>query len=383
MNVQAFCIEDLRKKAQRRIPRIAYDFVAGGAGLDDGVRENSDAFERRRFIPRALVDVRNIDLSKELFGRRWDLPFAIAPMGFANLVWPRADEALARSAVAANIPYCLSTAATTGIEPIAQAAPDHTWFQLYILKSDEVVDDLLKRAASAGVDVLLVTVDVPMASRRLRDLRNGFALPLRASPSLALDLLAHPSWCLATARQGAPRLVNMEPYAGAASTARALAEFLQAQNFGKMDWSVLRRIRDTWPGRLVIKGLLSPDDSVRAREIGADGIVVSNHGGRQLEGAVAPFAALPAIRAAVGADYPLLLDGGIRSGEHVLKALAAGASFVLVGRAAMYGVAAAGADGIRAAIDILRDEALRGAAHLGVTSMDALSPDYLWPRRDG
>jgi (S)-mandelate dehydrogenase len=375
--MQAHCIDDLRKAAQRRIPKIVFDFVAGGAGLDDGVRENVDAFDRIRLIPRALVDITEIDLSRDLFGRRWGLPFGFAPVGYANLIWPGADEALARAAAAANIPYALSTAATTSIERIAEVARENAWFQLYVLKEDRLNDDLLARAEAAGYQVLLVTVDVPVMARRVRNLRNGFAVPLRPSVSLALDFATSPAWCIAAARNGMPRLANLERYAPPRSSAQAVIASFAEQNCGRLDWSVLARIRKRWPRRLVVKGLLAAPDAVRAREIGVDGVMVSNHGGRELEGAIASIEALPAIRAAVGPDFPVLLDSGVRTGEHILKALAAGASFVLVGRAAMYGVGGAGAQGAQMVIDILREEMRNVAAHLGVVSMAELSPAYL------
>ena len=375
--MQAHCIDDLRKAASRRIQRIVFDFVAGGAGHDTGVRENVDAFDRIRLVPRALVDIAKIDLSRELFGRSWGLPFGFAPVGFANLVWPGADEALARAAAAANIPYTLSTAGSTSIERIAAVAPDNAWFQLYVLKDDKVNDDLVARAAAAGNGVLLVTVDVPVNGRRLRNLRNGFSLPLKATPKLALDLASRPAWCLAAARTGMPRLGNMEKYAPPNSPALKVAQVFTTQGGGRLDWSVMARIRKMWPRRMVIKGLSAPEDAVRAREIGVDGLLVSNHGGRELEGSIATIEALPAIRAAVGPDFPVLIDSGIRTGEHILKALAAGATFVLVGRAAMFGMGGAGAAGAQMVIDILRAEMLDVAAHLGVVSMAELSPAYL------
>ena len=375
--MQAHCLDDLRQAAARRVPKIVFDFVEGGAGYDTGVAENVAAFDRIRLIPRALVDITEIDLSRELFGRQWALPFGFAPVGYANIIWPGADEALARAAAAANIPYTLSTAGSTSVERIGEVAGKSAWFQLYILKDDRLNDDLLARADAAGCEVLLVTVDVPQNARRLRNMRNGFGLPLRYSPALAMDLVRRPAWCLATAQAGLPTLGNMVKYAPRGSSAMQVVEFFPRHGCGRMDWTVLKRIRDLWKRKLVVKGLVSVDDALLAQDIGVDGVLISNHGGRELEGTIATFDALPAIRAAVGPDYPLLIDSGVRSGEHILKALAAGATFVLVGRAAMFGVGAMGAAGAQRVIEILRDEMRDVAAHLGVTAMSQLSPAFL------
>ena len=379
--MRAYSIAHLRQSAQRRIPKVAFDFLDGGAGHETGLRENTDAFDRIRLVPRALVDVEEIDVSIELFGRRWSAPFGIAPIGLASFVWPNADVLVCRAARDAGLPYTLSTAGGASLEEIKALAPDSAWYQLYVAKSETVVTGLLERAEHAGYDVLFVTVDVPHPSRRLRDLANQLTLPLRPSPRLLLDMVLHPSWTYELIRHGPPRFGNMAAYAKADAGAQELAAFMASQSSGRLDWTMLKDIRRRWPRRLVVKGLLAPEDALAARELGADGIVVSNHGGRQLEGAIAGIEALPDIRAAVGPDFPVLLDSGIRTGEHILKALAAGASFVLVGRAVMYGVAAAGEEGARAAIDILIDEARRTAAQLGVRTLKELTPNHLRGRR--
>ena len=376
--MKAYSIADLRRAARRRIPRVAFDFLDGGAGHETGLRENTDAFDRLRLVPRALVDVERIDLSVGLFGRRWAAPFGIAPIGLAGFVWPNADVLVARAARDAGLPYTLSTAGGASLEEIKSIALDSAWFQLYVAKSETVVAGLLERAEQTGYDVLLVTVDVPHPSRRLRDLANELKLPLHPTPRLALDMLLHPLWTYELVRRGPPRFGNMEAYATPNAGAQQLAAFMASQSSGRLDWTMLKDIRRRWPRRLIVKGLLSPADAVAARDLGADGVVVSNHGGRQLDGAVASIEALPAVRAAVGPDFPVLLDSGIRTGEHILKALAAGASFVLVGRAVMYGVAAGKEDGARTAISLLIDEARRTAAQLGIRTVSELTPGHLW-----
>lgn len=340
---------DLRRRAKRRLPNMIFDFLDGGAGYGAGVLRNEQAFDDILLMPRQLVDVEKCDLSTNLFGRRWDAPFGFAPIGGANFIWPGSDEAICSAAVSANIPYALSTAGTTRLERIAELAPKHAWFQLY------EVGDIRQRAQRAGYEVLLVTVDTPVAARRLRDIRNNFSFPSRRST--ALHFWAHPAWAIETLRAGVPSFVNLEAYS---SPARPL------------HWQDLKRLRSEWTGYLVVKGIMDPEDCVRARDLGCDGVVISNHGGRQLESAPATIHALPEIRAALGPDFPLIIDSGIRSGEHVVKALAAGADFVLIGRAVMYAVAAYGIAGAKQLIDLLIDEASSCLGQLGCKKLTCL-----------
>lgn len=375
---KAVSVHELRERAARRIPRVVFDFLDGGAGHETGLKRNKDALDRLALLPRALVDVDAIDTSRTLFGRKWALPFGIAPIGMAGLVWPGAEAALARVAMEANIPYTLSTAGTTSIEKMAEIAPDNLWFQLYVARSPEVADDLVARADSAGYEVMMVTVDVPIPARRLRDMTNRFGLPMRPSIPLALDVASRPRWALATLRNGMPRLETIARYAPKGSGAQSLAAHMSSQSTGRLNWELLKRIRDRWPRKLVAKGILSPEDAVMAKSIGLDAVGISNHGGRQLDGAVSTIEALPAIRAAVGPDYPLIFDGGVRSGEHVAKALCAGADFVLAGRAFMYAVAAAGAAGGKDAVDILKHELIVTMAQLGAPATTDLNRGHIF-----
>jgi (S)-mandelate dehydrogenase len=365
------CVSDLRVRAKRRLPHFVFDYLDGGAGSEAGVRRNEQAFTDLLLNPRALVNVEARDLSTRLFGRTWAAPFGVAPVGLANLIWPGADEAIARAAVAANVPYTLSTAATTSLERIAEIAPQHAWFQLYVAKRDADVADLVNRVDRAGYDVLLVTVDVPVPARRLRDMRNRFTVPFRVTPGVALALLTHPSWSTATLRAGVPRFVNVERYAEVFDR-RSVAAYLSSEIRSRFDWDDLKRLRDRWPRRFVVKGLMTAEDGVRARDLGCDGIVVSNHGGRQLDSAPATLDVLPDIRAAVGADFTLILDSGVRSGEHVVKALAAGADFVLIGRAMMYAVAAHGAAAAGPLFALIIDEASRCLGQIGCPDVASL-----------
>ena len=374
--MNAHSIDDLRDRARRRIPRVIFDFMDGGAGHEGGLRHNTAAFDAIRLRPRALVNTEVVATETGLFGRRWAAPIGIAPIGLTNLIWPGGDESVARAAAEMGLPYTLSTAGTTSIERIGEIAPG-SWFQLYVAKSEAVVDDLIVRADNAGFEALVVTVDVPRPSRRLRDLRNGFQLPLRPTPSLVMDIASRPRWALETLRHGVPRFASIERYAPPKSSAQSLAAYMSSQSSARLDWGVVKEIRRQWPRRLILKGIQSAEDAVRAREEGADAIVVSNHGGRQVEGAMATIDSLIEVRAAVGPDFTVILDSGIRSGEHIAKALACGADFVLVGRAAMYGLAASGKAGVRHALQLLIDELAIAMAHLGVTTPSALNEAHV------
>lgn len=375
----ATCYEDFRRSARRRIPRVAFDYLDGGSGSEIALRESVDALDRIRFLPRALVNVDRTDVSKTLFGRRYAVPFGIAPIGLAGLIWPGADRMLWEAAIAADMPYVLSTAATTVLETAAAESKGHAWFQLYVARDEAVADDLIDRANALGVEVLFVTVDVPVPGRRLRDMRSGLGLPLRPSLRLAADVAMHPAWCLALARGGAPRLQNIERYADPGATAGQLAAFMATQSSGRLDWTVLKHIRDRWPRKLVVKGIVAPEDAVRARDAGADGIVVSTHGGRQLDSTISSIDALPSVRRAVGPDFPVLLDSGVRSGEHIAKALALGADFVLMGRLPLMSIAAGGAEGLRSALAMVKDDLARTLALLGIPSADDLSNAVVAP----
>ena len=371
-------VADFRTLAKRRLPKFVFDYMDGGAGSEAGIRRNEDAFDEIQLTPRMLVNVEQRDLSTNLFGKKWALPFGTAPIGLGNIMWPGAEESVARACATAGIPYSLSTPASTTLERIAEVAPGNCWFQLYVSRSQEMIDDLVVRAERAGYETMLVTVDVPTAPRRLRDLRNNFSLPFRFTPRTLYELVTHPRWSLATLKAGVPRFANMERYATATGP-QTVAWFMSSQVTGRFNWDDMKRLRERWKRKLVIKGLLSAEDALKAREIGCDGVVISNHGGRQLASLPASIDVLPEIRAAVGPGFPLLVDSGVRSGEHIVKALAAGADFVLVGRAMMYAVAALGAAGPKSSIDLLSDEMSRCMAQIGYTdiaSLKAAAPIY-------
>ena len=378
---RAVSIEELRLMARRRLPRVVFDFIEGGVEDELCLVRNESSYARCRLLPRYLVDVSARDQSTTLFDHTYASPFGIAPTGLAGLPRPGADLMLAEAAAGANIPFIMSGASTASIEDAARVAPRHAWYQLYAARDTKISEDLIRRARDAGLSALVLTVDVPVGSKRERNMRNGFELPLRLKWSKMLEALLHPGWLASYLSNGMPRLENWAPSAGAGSEAPAIAGFMAKQTPGAPTWRDLEAFRRLWPGHLVVKGILRPDDAVRAAEIGVDGIIVSNHGGRQLDLAAAPLEALPAIHAAVGDRVTLMIDGGIRRGAHILAAFCMGARFAFVGRATLYGAAAGGLPGARRAIAILRDEIDRVMAQIGCPNIASLDADFL--RRDG
>lgn len=377
----AINLDDLRRMARRSLPRIAFDFIEGGADDELCLARNRAAFAQHRLLPRYLRDVRVRDQSVTLFGRRYASPVGISPTGLAGLFRPDADLMLAAAARAADVPFLLSSAANAALEDALPVAPEHVWFQMYCTSDPAINDDLVARARSAGVRVLVVSVDVPVNSNRERNRRNGFSRPFRMTPGVVLEAMGHPLWVLRYLRTGGiPMMRNWLPYAPAGADAGAVADLYGTLTPAPMvDWEHLRRIRAAWPGPLVVKGLLHPDDARAAVALGVDGLVVSNHGGRQLDAAPAPLELLPAIRAAVGEGVPLLLDSGVRRGSDAVIARCLGADAVIFGRPTLYGVAAAGQAGAAHALQIMRREIDMVLAQIGCTRYEALDAAYLWP----
>lgn len=373
---RAASIEDLRQRARRRIPRFAFDLVDGGAESERNLRRNSDAFEEVELTPRYMVDVSQIDTKAQLFGRTYDAPFGMAPIGMLNAFWPDADLTLARLCKRRNIPYVASSAASTTVEQLARAADGNGWFQLYVSGNPEVTEGLVSRAENAGCEVMIVTADVPAAGKRDRDIRNQLAVPFRITPEVLLALAANPRWSLETLRHGKPTIAN---YADLLQSATSYAEVQTTLITPGFTWDDLARLRARWPGKLLVKGILHPDDAVKCAELGCDGIVVSNHGGRQVAFGPPTIEALPAISRALGGRITILLDSGIRRGADILRAKALGADFVLAGRALAYGVGAGGAAGADRAFDILELELVRALGQLGTPSFTDIGPSQLGP----
>lgn len=368
---RAISISDLRDRAKARLPKILFDWIDGGAGDERGLRENETAFDAYRFLPRYMLDVSSRTQRKELFGRIHASPFGIAPTGYAGLFRPGADLILAKAAQEAGIPFILSGTSVSSIEDTARVAPDSFWYQLYAAADAEITSDLIARAEMAGCRVLVVTIDIPIAGKRERDLRNGFEFPPKLTPRLVWDGLRHPAWTLAYLRTGGlPALANWAPYAPPGSDAVRIADFANKHSFCVQTWEHLKLFRDLWPGKLVVKGIMHPEDAKTAVRLGADALYVSNHGGRQYDRSVAAPTMLPILRQAVGPDVPLMMDGGVRRGSDIFAALCLGADYVFVGRPTLYGAVADGAAGAEQAIQILRDELDNLMGQIGCLDLD-------------
>ena len=377
---QALNIDDLERLARKRLPAGVHGFIAGGT-QDNRTRDNNRAaLDRIRFKPRGLVDVSQRTQEVTLFGHRFDSPFGIAPMGIAGIACFEADIAMARAAARMNVPFTLSNMSTVPMEKVARSCDSVKWLQVYMPGDRERAANIVKRASGAGYQALLVTIDVPVGANRENNLRSGFTLPLHLNPKIMLDGLLHPRWLagvfartlLAT---GVPRLENSAMFdrpsmlAAANPTIRASGD--------RVDWSFMRWLRDQWRLPLLIKGVMHPADALEAVACGLDGIVVSNHGGRQLDGAAAPVEVLPQITAAARDKLTILTDSGFRRGGDILKAFALGANFVLCGRAALFGAATGGEEGVLHALTILKTEVHRDLGLMGCTTMSDLSPDSI------
>ncbi|HWP24864.1 MAG TPA: alpha-hydroxy acid oxidase [Xanthobacteraceae bacterium] len=350
----------LRDYARRHAPHFAFEYMDGGAGADRGIARNWAALDAVEIVPRYGVATSLPPLEVELFGRRYAAPFGIAPMGGPSIVRPGADLLLAKAAQRARVPYVLGMVGGATIEQVAELAPDVFWFQLYrCAKNDHAIGfDVVHRADAAGAHVLILTLDVPVRTTRSREVVVGLggAARFRLGPRLLWDMMLSPSWLLALAQHGRPRFANLRPYVAAKAGLDKLITFARSEIGGAFSWEEVARYRDRWKGPLLVKGILHPADAEQAVKLGVDGIIVSNHGGRQVEALPAAIDCLPAIARAVGARATVLMDSGIRSGTDVVRALALGASAVFAGKAFLWGVAAIGRDGPGHVIDLLAEE---------------------------
>jgi L-lactate dehydrogenase (cytochrome) len=368
----ALTIYDLRDIAKRRTPKAAFDYTDGSAEDEISLRRARQAFRDVEFSPSILRGADHVDTSVDIFGGKSALPFGIAPTGFTRLMQTEGETAGASAAAAAGIPFTLSTLGTTTIEKVKEANPDgRNWFQLYVMRDREISYDLTRRAAAAGYDTLFFTVDTPVAGARLRDKRNGFSIPPQLTPATIINALPRPWWWwdfLTT-----PKL----EFASLATTGGTVGELLNSAMDPTISFDDLAIIRELFPGKLVIKGVQNLEDSKKLVDLGVDGIVLSNHGGRQLDRAPIPFHLLPDVVREVGKDTEVALDTGIMSGADIVASLALGAKFTLVGRAYLYGLMAGGREGVDRMIYILRDQIERTMQLLGVASIEELTPAHV------
>ncbi len=371
-------IADLAALARRRLPRIIFDFMDGGAEDERTLRANGSAFERFCFKPRILTGNSERDLSINLFGEQLAAPYLIGPTGLNGIYWPDGDLALSRAASDAGIAFALSTASNNSLEQVARDSPGPKLFQLYPFGDRAFSARMIERAAAAGYKALIITVDSLVAGKRERDLRNRFAHEVRFTPQVVWDGLTHPRWLASTwLRRGMPRFENIADFLPKGANAHALAEYTRSRRNPSLTWSDIEWMRREWRGPLLIKGVLTAEDARRACDAGADGVVISNHGGRALDGAPATVDVLPEIAHAAGGSMVVLIDSGFRRGSDIVKALALGAQGVLLGRATLYGLAAGGQAGVEKALAILRDEVDRVLALLGCASVSELSPEHV------
>lgn len=374
-----FALEDLEPAARRLLPRPIFGYVAGAAETNASLTDNRRVFEEIQFLPRMLVNVSGRTLDHEVMGQRYAMPFGIAPMGVSALTGYRGDLALASSAHRAGIPMVISAASLIPLEEIARVAPT-VWYQAYLSGDREETSALVERVAKAGIETFVITADSAVVPSRENNLRNGYRTPIRPDLPLLWNGLTHPAWSLGTflrtfLRHGTPHFENAGPGRGAPLLSRQAVRDFAGREF--LDWDIVRLVRSQWRGRLVIKGLLHPRDVDIARELGADGVVLSNHGGRQLDGALSPMRALPAALQVAG-DMAVMIDSGFRRGTDVLKALGLGARFVFIGRPFNYAAALAGEAGVDHAIDLLRAQLRADLGMLGLRNLQEMDQEVLF-----
>ena len=349
-------IEDLRKKAAKRVPKFAMEYLDGGCNEDVNLYKNTSELREVELTPYYLRQYSNIDLRTEMFGHVYDAPFGIAPVGLQGLMWPNAPEILAKAAHQHNIPFVLSTVTTSNIEKISELTESKAWFQLYHPAEDSLRDDIIKRLTSANYPVLVLLCDVPSFGYRPRDIRNGLAMPPRMTLKNIFQIMGKPQWALQTLLHGQPEFETLKPYMPKGLNMKQLGSFMNQTFSGRLNKEKIAPIRDMWKGKIVLKGVASEEDAEMAIKLGLDGIIVSNHGGRQLDAGQSSIHALKGIVDAVGDKIEVLMDSGIRSGPDVARAMASGAEFTFMGRSFMYGVSALGKEGGDHTIAILKTQ---------------------------
>jgi L-lactate dehydrogenase (cytochrome) len=375
-------IEDLRRLARRKLPRALFDYVDQGSYDQISYHANSDELKSIRFRQRVLTDATDRSLASTMLGEKVSMPVALAPTGLTGLLYGDGEMVAARVAEEMGVPFCLSTMAICSIEDIRSAIKGPFWFQLYVFRDRGFSEEVIGRARDAGCTALFVTVDLPMRGQRHADIKNGLVVPPRLTLRNAFDIMTKPSWALSVLMGRRKTFGNLEAYLKQ-SSALASGQWANDNYDATLSWDDVAWMRKVWPGKLVLKGILDAEDAKRAASLGVDAIVVSNHGGRQLDGAPATIAALPRIADAAADRIEILFDGGVRSGQDVLKALALGAHGCLIGRAYLYGLAAMGGDGVRKALSLIQQELKVSMSLTGVRDVRDANPDILFDRYDG
>lgn len=358
-------IDDLRKRAKQRIPRFAFEYLDGGCNEDINLYKNTVEIRETELRPVYLKDFAPVNLSCSLFGRRYNAPFGIAPVGLQGLMWPGAPQILAKAAKDHNIPFILSTVTTASIEKIAEVAEGNMWFQLYHPADQEITDDILLRLEAAGVDVLVVLCDVPSFGYRPRDIRNGLSMPPRMTAQNVLQILMRPRWGIETLVHGIPEFETMKRYMPKGLNMKQLGLYMNKTFSGRINAEKLKRLRDRWKGKMIMKGVATSEDAIMCVESDLDGIIVSNHGGRQLDAGQSSIGSLPGILESVRGKLTIMIDSGFQSGPDIARGLASGADFIFLGRTFMYGVAALGKRGGDHTISILKAQLQQVMEQLG------------------
>lgn len=350
------CIADLKKRAKKRIPKFAFDYIEGGCNSELAISNNREALNDVFLRPEYLQSYSKPELSIDLFGKQYSAPFGIAPLGLTGLVWPDASAMHARAALKANIPFVLSTVSTISIEEGAKNAEDNFWFQMYPPADEVILDDMLERLRAVGCQNLVVTIDVPSPSRRITAIKSGLAVPPKITAKSVFESMIRPMWSLATLKAGLPQFASLRPYIKDAKNIEDIATFIRVTLRDVVDEKTLIQLREKWQGNLIIKGISHVDDAIAVKEIGAQGIIVSNHGGRQLDASLPPAETLSEIVQSVGSEMTVMVDSGVETGVDIARYLALGAEAVFAGRAFLYGAAAHGEKGAEHSIDLLKDE---------------------------
>jgi L-lactate dehydrogenase (cytochrome) len=374
-------IDDLRKRAKQRIPRFAFEYLDGGCNEDVNLYKNTVEIRETELRPVYLKDFAPVNLSCSLFGRRYNAPFGIAPVGLQGLMWPGAPQILAKAAKDHNIPFILSTVTTASIEKIAEVAEGNMWFQLYHPAEQEITDDILLRLEAAGVDVLVVLCDVPSFGYRPRDIRNGLSMPPRMTAQNVLQILMRPRWGIETLVHGIPEFETMKRYMPKGLNMKQLGLYMNKTFSGRINAEKLKRLRDRWKGKIIMKGVATSEDAIMCVESDLDGIIVSNHGGRQLDAGQSSIGSLPGILESVRSKLTIMIDSGFQSGPDIARGLASGADFIFLGRTFMYGVAALGKRGGDHTISILKAQLQQVMEQLGCSDIKNL-PSYLVQTRN-